>query len=132
MRASFWPTRPVATWIFFWEMGGQNIPNDWTDLQDDLRLEAKTVPVRFGPAGSVRLIFASLAFTVGFSMVLFWMTPNRMGPQYLVGSLLAGSVLLLLPAHRLHKGASAREAIALFNRASTYPLAMLFVVMVSW
>ncbi len=119
-------------WIFFWEIGGQNIPNDWTDLQEDLRLEAKTVPVRFGPDGSVRLIVASLAIASGLSIVLFWMTPTRLGPIYLAGSLVAGASFLLLPAYRLLKGASREEAIALFNRASYYPLAMLFVVMVSW
>ena len=119
-------------WIFFWEVGGQNIPNDWTDLQEDLRLDAETVPVRFGPEGSIRLIVASLLLAVGLSLALFWSTPNRLGPQYLAGAVLAGSLLLLLPAYRLHRGKAPAEAIALFNRASYYPPAMLFVVMISW
>ena len=119
-------------WIFFWEIGGQNIPNDCADLQEDLRLRAQTVPVKFGLAGSIRLIVASLLLAVAMSIVLFWMTPNRLGFQYLVGALLAGYFLLLLPAYRLHKGESPEEAIALFNRASNYPVVMLFVVMISW
>jgi 4-hydroxybenzoate polyprenyltransferase len=119
-------------WIFFWEIGGQNIPNDWADLQEDLRLRAKTVPVEFGLRGSIRLIAASLLLALAMSIVLFWMTPYRMGPQYLAGSVLAGYFLLLLPAYRLRKGESPGEAIALFNRASNYPVVMLFVVMISW
>lgn len=118
-------------WIFFWEIGGQNIPNDWIDLREDLRLRAQTIPVRFGLAGSIRLIAASLLLAVAMSMALFWATPNRLGYQYLAGSLLAGILLLLRPAYRLYKGESPQEAVALFNRASYYPLIMLFVVLIS-
>jgi len=89
-------------WIFFWEIGGQNIPNDWTDLREDLRLRAQTVPVRFGLVGSIRLIVASLVLAMGMSLVLFWMTPNTLGAQYLAGSLLAGAFLLLLPAQPVY------------------------------
>ena len=35
-------------WLFFWEIGGQNIPADWADIEEDRRLRAQTVPVRFG------------------------------------------------------------------------------------
>jgi 4-hydroxybenzoate polyprenyltransferase len=119
-------------WIFFWEIGGQNIPNDWADLQDDLRLRAKTVPVEFGLGGAIRFISASLLLAVAISIVLFWITPYELGPQYLAGSLLAGFFLLLLPAYRLYRRESPGEAIALFNRASNYPAVMLFVVMISW
>jgi 4-hydroxybenzoate polyprenyltransferase len=119
-------------WLFFWEIGGQNIPNDWTDLREDLSLRAQTIPVRFGLGRSARLILASLVLAVGLSLVLFWVTPNRFGLQYLAGSLIAGFFLLLRPAHRLYKEKSPGEAIALFNPASCYPLVMLFVVMISW
>jgi 4-hydroxybenzoate polyprenyltransferase len=118
-------------WIFFWEIGGQNIPNDWTALREDLLLEAQTVPVRFGLEGSTRLIFASLLLAVVMSIAVLWMTPNVPGPLYLLGCLLAGLFLLLLPAYKLQKNQSSKEAFALFNRASYYPLAMLFVVIVS-
>jgi 4-hydroxybenzoate polyprenyltransferase len=119
-------------WIFFWEIGGQNIPNDWMDLREDLRIRAQTVPVRFGPGTSIRLMVASLVLAVAMSLVLFWMTPHRLGLTYLVGSTLAGSLMLLLPAYSLHRNATPQAAIGLFNWASYYPLAMLFVVWVSW
>jgi 4-hydroxybenzoate polyprenyltransferase len=119
-------------WIFFWEIGGQNIPNDWTDLQEDLRLRAQTIPVKFGPAKSIQFIFASLLLAVLMSIALLWVAPNRLGLLYVAGSLVAGSLLLLLPAYKLYRSESPQEAIALFNRASYYPPAMLLVVMVSW
>jgi len=118
-------------WILFWEIGGQNIPNDWTDLREDLLLEARTVPVRFGLEGSIRMIFAALVLAVVMSIALLWVTPNVPGPQYLLGCLLAGLFLLLLPAYRLHKNQSSKEAFALFSRASYYPPVMLFVVILS-
>ena len=31
--------------IFFWEIGGQNAPNDWTDIEEDQRFGARTIPV---------------------------------------------------------------------------------------
>ena len=119
-------------WLFLWEIGGQNIPNDWTDLREDLRIRAQTVPVRFGPQGSIRLILLALFLAVGMSLALFRVTPYRLGPSYLAGSLATGIVLLLWPARRLQKGKSPREAIALFNRASYYPLVMVIVVMIAW
>ena len=118
-------------WILFWEIGGQNIPNDWMDLREDLHLKAQTVPVRFGPEGSIRLIVVSLVLAVLMSIALLFTVPTRLGPQYLLGSLLAGLFLLLLPAYKLLKSESSKEAFALFNRASYYPLAMLFVVIIS-
>ena len=38
-------------WLFFWEIGGQNIPADWTDIEEDRQFKANTIPVRFGQRG---------------------------------------------------------------------------------
>ena len=35
-------------WTFAWEIGGRNIPNDWSDLEEDVNLGIRTVPVRYG------------------------------------------------------------------------------------
>ncbi len=118
-------------WLFFWEMGGQNVPNDWVDLDEDRKLRAKTLPVRFGLEGSRVIIYFSLAIAWAMSLVMFWVSPARLGLPYLVGSLFSGFYFLILPAHRLFKTKAAEEACALFNRASYYPLAMLLVTVVS-
>ncbi|RPJ11022.1 MAG: ubiquinone biosynthesis protein UbiA, partial [Deltaproteobacteria bacterium] len=34
-------------WTFAWEVGGRNIPNDWTDLEEDIHLNIRTIPVRY-------------------------------------------------------------------------------------
>jgi 4-hydroxybenzoate polyprenyltransferase len=119
-------------WLFFWEIGGQNIPNDWVDLDEDRELQARTFPVRFGPEGSIVIIHFSLAFSLALSLAMYWVAPGKLGLPYLAGALFSGFYFLLLPAHRLYKTKAPEEASTLFNRASYYPLAMLLVTMVSW
>ena len=118
-------------WLFFWEIGGQNIPNDWADLEEDRRLRARTIPVRFGLEGSAMIISISLAVVLALSLLMFWVSPAKLGFPYLAGALFSGLYFLVLPAHRLFRTKGPEEASALFNRASYYPLAMLLVTMVS-
>ena len=118
-------------WLFSWEIGGQNVPNDWVDLEEDQKLKAKTLPVRFGLEGSFVIIYFSLVMAWAMSLVMFWVSPAKLGVPYLAGALFSGFYFLILPAHRLFKTRAAEEACALFNRASYYPLAMLLVTMVS-
>lgn len=118
-------------WLFFWEIGGQNIPNDWTDLEEDRELDAETIPVRFGTEGSALLIAAALAIATVLSLFIYWTTPAKLHPAYLPGSLLVGVFLLILPARDLYRERSVGSAAALFNRASYYPVCMLVVVLVS-
>ncbi len=131
------PNPPVSflvclfLWLFSWEIGGQNVPNDWTDLGEDGNLNARTVPLRFGTDGSAGVILSCLTVSVLLSVALFWATPAKLSPLYLVGAIAAGVFLLLVPALRLYKNRVSRHAAALFNRASYYPLAMFAIVVVS-
>ena len=118
-------------WLLTWEIGGQNVPNDLADLEQDRDLLARTVPVHFGADDAVRIVRYSLAAAIGFSIVLFWATPAALGFLYLPGVLVAGSFLLLLPAKRLAEAQTVRQASALFNRASYYPLTVLIIVLIS-
>ena len=118
-------------WFFFWEIGGQNIPNDWIDLEEDRRLQAKTLPVRFGPERSISVLYGSLILSLIMSVIMFWISPAQLNLPYLLGAIFCGLFFLLMPAHRLLKVPSAVEASALFNRASYYPLAMLVVTLLS-
>jgi 4-hydroxybenzoate polyprenyltransferase len=119
-------------WLFFWEIGGQNVPNDWADLEEDRQLRAQTLPVRFGLGGSVAIIYFSLMVAWALSLAMFWVSPGTLGPSYLAGAFLSGFYFLILPAHRLLKTRVPEEASNLFNRASYYPLAMLAVTIISW
>jgi 4-hydroxybenzoate polyprenyltransferase len=121
----------VFLWLFFWEIGGQNVPNDWADLREDGGLQARTLPVQLGPQRAIRVIQLCLALTVALSLFLYWATPAPLRTVYLAAALLVGTFFLLVPAHSLRRTLAREEAAALFNRASYYPLAMLLVVVVS-
>jgi 4-hydroxybenzoate polyprenyltransferase and related prenyltransferases len=119
-------------WLFLWEIGGQNVASDWADVEEDLQLRARTVPVKFGLQGARITIIFSLIFTVLLSLVLYWFIPTTLSPVYAIGALVVGIYLLLLPAYRLYKIKASQEAANLFSRASCYPAVMLLVLMVSW
>jgi len=119
-------------WLFFWEIGGQNVPNDLTDMEEDRRIGGKTIPVRFGFQGSVLIILASLFLAVDMSLVLIWVVPQEVSLAFLFGSLAAGIYLLLIPMFKLYGSREPGDAFALFNRASYYPLALLGVTVASW
>ena len=81
----------VFLWVFFWEIGGQNIPNDWTDLEEDRRVQAETFPARFGPAWANAVIFSSLLLTIGLSVPLLFFSRMGMRPLSLAAFLPPGS-----------------------------------------
>ncbi|HOI95492.1 MAG TPA: UbiA family prenyltransferase [Syntrophobacter fumaroxidans] len=118
-------------WLFCWEIGGQNVPNDWSDLDEDRNLRAQTVPVEFGREKSALVILTSLTAAVILSLVLYWTTPAALNFLYMPGAVLCGIVLLLVPALRLRRERTSACAAALFNRASTYPVAMFILVILS-
>ena len=118
-------------WLFFWEIGGQNIPADWTDVEEDKMLQAKTIPVRFGPAWSWGIILFSLLLAVGLNTALFSFSRVAFKFPAVAVSIVAGLYLLLLPAYQLYRTKEKLQASRLFNRASYYPLSLLAVVSVN-
>ena len=119
-------------WFFFWEIGGQNVPNDFADVEEDRRIGARTIPVRFGLKGSSLIILGSLSLAVVVSLVFFLAFPGKMSLVFPAGALACGIYFLLAPAVRLCQQRSPQAAFALFNRASYYPLAMVGVTVASW
>jgi len=118
----------LFVFLFFWEVGGQNIPADWTDLEEDTHLESRTFPVRFGPERSSQVALGSLLLAVVTNLVLLRFSAVKFGPVFALAFLLAGILLLLVPAWTLVKNREREQAMALFNRASYYPMALLLVV----
>ncbi len=116
-------------WLFFWEVGGQNVPNDWTDVEEDGRLRAETIPVRYGPRRASAVILGSLAATVVLSTMLFRFLPVKFHLPLIAGGLGAGAYFLLMPALALYRTRSRAAAAALFNRASHYPLSVFAMVL---
>ena len=117
-------------WLFFWEIGGQNILNDTTDIEEDRCLHAKTVPLRFGLENSRLLILLFLGITVLLSGFLFRLAPIGFDLSYIGVCILLGFYFLLLPAFRLYLRKERRYAWTLFKKSSYYPLALLILVTV--
>jgi 4-hydroxybenzoate polyprenyltransferase len=122
----------IFLWLFFWEIGGQNVPNDLSDLDIDRKIHARTIPVRFGARRAAHIIFFSLVITAAMGLAMFWISPGHLNYLYLLGALFSAFYLLLLPGYRLYRAKDAGEAVHLFNRASYYPLSMLVVTLLSW
>jgi 4-hydroxybenzoate polyprenyltransferase len=123
--------RPSAAYLlmlflvfFCWEIGGQNVPNDWTDLEEDRRFGARTIPVVFGLARARDIILGSLFLAVVLSVGLWLSSQTPAEPLYLAAVTLTGAWMLLLPAWRLTPEAPRHAVLKLFNRASYYPLAL--------
>lgn len=117
-------------WIFCWEIGGQNIPNDWTDINEDRRFKAKTIPVKLGLARAAMLALICLVATFFLTVVLLWVSPLSVGLIHLLAAAGLGIALLLVPVLRLVEGNDRPQAMDLFNKASLFPLGLLVVVLV--
>jgi 4-hydroxybenzoate polyprenyltransferase len=118
-------------WLFSWEIGGQNVPNDWHDLEEDLRWQAQTVPVRYGAEGSARVILASLTASVLLLPLLQVASSLAFSWGLKLLSLAAGVVLLIVPALRLYRAQERSRATILFNYASYYPLVILLLTLMA-
>ncbi len=116
-------------WIFAWEIGGQNVPADLVDQEEDRGSGARTVPVRFGERGAAVIIIVSLAVATGLGAVVLAHAGGRLVPVWATASLLVGGWMLMVPAWKLGSFPKPAAVMGLFNRASLYPLAMLAVAM---
>ncbi len=118
----------VLAWVFFWEIGGQNIPADWNDTVEDKRVNAKTIPLQLGTQTAGVIVLLSLGLTVIISLMLPMVSFLSLGWPYLLASAIAGFFLLLIPGYRLYQRQEGRLAAELFNKASYYPLAQLAII----
>jgi 4-hydroxybenzoate polyprenyltransferase len=115
-------------WAFAWEVGCRNIPNDWADLDEDINLKIRTIPVRYGRRVASFISFALLCLTVASSILFPYVVTVRNHLLYQVGALAVGFVFLVLPALRWVKTQQTESAMAFFNRACFYPLAVCALV----
>ena len=118
----------IFTWVFFWEIGGQNVPADWNDTVEDKRVGAKTIPIHFGTQKAGLIVIISLGLTVLISMFLPLISPINLGLPYLIASAVIGYLLLLKQGFRLYQLQEGRLAARLFDQASYYPLAQLAII----
>ncbi|MHB8110795.1 MAG: UbiA family prenyltransferase [Syntrophorhabdaceae bacterium] len=118
----------VFFWLLSWEIGGQNIPNDLADVEEDRDLDASTFPVRFGPVFSSDIILLSLCSTLYFAIATIIQSKVPNSFLYAALSVFIGMYFLVIPALHLNLVKTDQAASALFNRASYYPAAMLLII----
>jgi len=117
--------------LFFWEIGGQNIPNDWTDADTDRQSGARTFPVQRGARRSSLVILFCILLVLPLNTAVFLLAPVCYPTIYPIAALGAGVILLLLPALRLWSSQSRQDAMILFNRGSYYPLSLMVIVLIA-
>lgn len=119
----------IFFWLFFWEIGGQNVPADWHDIEEDMAIRARTLPVALGPMMASAIVLGTLCTSLLLSGVLFQVAPLQLPFPLYLGTLMAGVYLLIVPALRLFQTKDRDEASTLFNRASYYPCILLIFVL---
>jgi len=118
----------LFTWVFFWEIGGQNVPADWNDTVEDRRVHAKTIPIQFGAEKASLIVIVSLMITVVTSALLPSISPAALGLPFILASLIIGFIFLLQPAFQLNRNKDGRYAARLFDKASYYPVAQFVLI----
>jgi len=118
----------IFAWVFFWEIGGQNVPADWNDTVEDRRVNAKTIPLQFGSEKAGLIVITALALTVIASGLLPLISPAKLGSLYVLASWLIGYFLLLKPGFQLYKLRAGGQAARLFDKASYYPLSQFLLI----
>jgi 4-hydroxybenzoate polyprenyltransferase len=119
----------LFSWLFFWEIGAQNIPHDWADIKEDRRLHSRTIPVRFGPEGATLFIMVSVIIAFIVSIANFYFAKTTYEFPFILAAGCGAVFLILCPAVALYKTKNRQNAMALFNKASYYPLTLLSAVM---
>jgi 4-hydroxybenzoate polyprenyltransferase len=115
--------------LFFWEIGGQNIPNDWVDLNEDKRFKAQTIPVCFGLQVSRLIVLVALVLALCLSGLVFYYSRVDYVVFCVIISWAIGVYLLLVPGLTLFRTLQVADAMALFNKASYYPPALFVIVL---
>jgi len=119
-------------WLYFWEIGGQNIPNDWSDLDTDRKINARTIPIEAGLRASGILVLLTLGCAAVLSLAIYRVSPVPLSLVYPIGAVFSAIYFLLIPGWRLYRTGSGRAAADLFNRSSWYPASMFLVTILSW
>jgi 4-hydroxybenzoate polyprenyltransferase len=121
----------LLLWLAAWEVGGQNIPNDIVDMEDDTRVAARTTPTVKGVPEAVFRMLCGVSMAAFGGVVIYWLAGTGLGRWYPFAAAIAGWSLLMEPARRVYYDPVPDHAAALFNRASYMPLTFLILAVLS-
>jgi 4-hydroxybenzoate polyprenyltransferase len=116
--------------VFLWELGGQNIPSDWSDIEEDRRLHAPTIPLRLGASWATAIMIGCMTAAIALSVAVLRVFPGVHDALSIGAFLAAGLGLLIYPSIQLFLQKDSSKAALVFHAASFYPLALLAVVAV--
>jgi 4-hydroxybenzoate polyprenyltransferase len=69
-------------WLFFWEIGGQNIPADWADIEEDRQLQAQTIPVRLGTGYAALILLGCIILALVMNIFVFYHSNLGINPPH--------------------------------------------------
>lgn len=118
-------------WAFAWEVGCRNVPNDWSDFEEDVHLGIRTVRVRYGSRGSSLISFVIVCATAVLGLLFPLVVPMPLGWVYAAGTLVVSAFFLLVPLIRWQREQTSTAALSFFNKACFYPLAVFAVLTLS-
>jgi 4-hydroxybenzoate polyprenyltransferase len=121
----------IFLWIFCWEIGGQNIPADWSDIEEDRAFKAKTIPVILGVVKAGILLLILLVASFFLNIFVFLIAPVSFDLWTYLAVVAVNCYLLLLPALRLLETYDRADVMVLFNKSSLLPLYVLFITLFS-
>lgn len=129
-NAPLWFPALLFCATFCWEIGGQNIPADWFDLELDKRQGAKTMCVVLGTERAARVSLWTLGATTILAGLLLTLSPARLPLALVLAATAVNAWIMPLPALTLMREPTRQSASRLFNRASYFPVVMLGVAIV--
>ncbi len=105
--------------FFAWEIGGRNIVNDFSDIEEDQSLGIKTLPSVRGlrPAAWATCLFSLLTIVANIMITYY----AGLGWIYAVLSTVVGIWFMFIPQFKLTKIPSLEQALNAFNKGSVFP-----------
>ena len=118
-------------WLACWEIGGQNIANDIIDMEDDIKVSARTTLTVLGLKESIFLMLVAVSMAAFAGVAIYFVAGSGVSLVYPFGAAILGYLMLLRPARYVYESPGVETATSLFNRASYMPLSFLILTVVS-
>ena len=124
-----WFPAMILAMAFCWEIGGQNIPADWFDLELDRRQGAKTLCVVLGTERAAKVSLWTLCAATALAGTLLALSPARLPGALVLAATMAVAWIMPWQARRLLTEPTRDSASKLFTRASYFPVVLLGTVL---
>ena len=130
-NAPLWFPAILFCMTFCWEIGGQNIPADWFDLELDRRQGARTMCVVLRTRRATMVSFWTLCAAAALGGALLGVSPAKLPKTLTIAATMLNAWIMPWQARMLMMAPSRYSASKLFTKASYFPLVMLGTV-VAW